>query len=206
MRFIFISLMLLFSISLYAGMDEAKKFYANNQLDEAINELNNVLKENGYNKDALNLLMNIYRKKNNVSLYIKTAKKYIHSGGTLDFDATWSIANTAHEMKDHENALFFAKYCNTLSPNNSSIYNLIGVAYFYLKKYKLSIIALKAAVYYNGNESIYLANLARSYEISEDYAKAFEYYKLSLKKDPNFKRAAMSLQRVEGLLQSKRQN
>lgn len=204
MRKFFVGLMfLLFPISLFAGIEEAKQFYAAKNYDQAIAEANAVLQSDPQNKDALAILVNSYQNKKDYKNYILFSKKFLEAGGKINGDVLWPLANLCHEMKDYESVVFFVKIYNTIQPNNHSAYNLIGVAYYYLNKYRLSVIALKTAVLFMPNEPIYSANLARSYEALGEYQKAYDFYKISLKNDPNFGRAALSLKRVETLLQNK---
>jgi tetratricopeptide (TPR) repeat protein len=150
--------------------------------------------------------MNIQRGNKNEIQAIKTARRLHKIGYNFSYDTLFRYANTAHDNKEHELALYFSKVCNVLRPNSANILNLVGVSYFYLKKYRISLVAFKAAVYYNSEDSIYWANLARSYENLEEYEKALTYYQLSLKKEPGFRRSLLSVDRVKGLLQNQRQN
>jgi len=131
--------------------------------------------------------------------YYDYLASYILSGGSPRYQDVWDAAMGFFEIKDYENTIIFCKYCNYLSPNNHSVFNLIGVTYYYLKKYDLSIIGLRSAVKLMPNEAIYLANLARSYEETGDYKNAYKYYKLSYEKDPNFGRARSGVERLKNM-------
>lgn len=201
-----ILLILGFALNASAALDQAKLLYSQKNYPDALKEVTEHLKQAPNDKDAYLLLMNINREKKDLPSYLWAARKFVVSGGKFNWDSAWDLANVGYQIKDYESVVFFSKICNALSPNNHSVYNLLGVAYFYLKNYKLSIVALKSAVAFLPNDTIYNANLARSYEFVENYEKAAEYYRISLKNDPNFSRSALSLKKVEAILQAKKQN
>jgi len=205
MKSLKIGLLLLMTSSFtFAGMNEARNFYKERKLDDAIREANDVLKQGPGNKEATYFLMNLYNEKKDTFNYLKMAKKYALYDGQITHEMAWNFANIAFNIKDYDTIIFFTKICNALKPNDHSTFNLMGVAYFYLNQYKPSVVSLKAAMALNPTQSIYAANLARSYERLEQWEKAEEYYKISLKYDPGFQRSAVSLKKVQAILQNTR--
>jgi tetratricopeptide (TPR) repeat protein len=148
--------------------------------------------------------MDIYKAQGQSGLYLKVLRNQIENGKNYDYSVLWDGANRSFQIRDYDMVVFFSKQCNEKSPNRHSIYNLMGVAYYYLKQYRLSVIALKTAVAFMPKEPIYNANLGRSYEMLGEYAKAAEYYEVSLKYDPDFRRSALSLKRVKALLSNQK--
>ncbi len=204
-RYLIVLLVCVTSLS-FADLEQAKDKYFNGNYEEALAEVNNILAKDSRNKGALKLLMKVYKSTKKLKLYIATSKKFVKSGGKMSYTEMWKTANTAFQYKDYKSVLFFTNICNYRNPNNHSIMNLMGVAYFYMKKYKLSIIALKVAVLYASYDVIYTANLGRTYEHIGAYKKAYKYYKLSLKNDPNFSRSVTAVKRLKALLMSEANN
>jgi len=188
----------------FAGINEAKNFYKEKKYSDAVAEATNVLKQDSQNREALQLLFTIYSERKDTSNQLTFGKRYVNAGGQITSEMAWNLANIAFQIKDYHSIVIFSKLYNSMKADDHSNYNLLGVAYFYLQQYKPSVIALKTALVLRPNEPIYAANLARSYEMMEHYEKAAEFYKLSLKYDPGFKRSAISLKRVEAILQNKR--
>lgn len=181
---------------LFANFEEAKELYNNKNYNEALSILNQLIEDKKANLEIYKMVMEIYKEKKHQESYLAATKQYIRAGGRINYDSAWALGNYAHQVKKYNDVVIFSKICLTLSPNNHSIYNLMGVAYYYLKKHQLSVVALKSAVTLSAGEPIYTANLARSYESLEDRANAIKYYKLALKNDPQFQRASTALRRL----------
>ncbi len=195
-----IGFLILYTSLTYAGIGKAKELYEVGSYDEAITEINKILSSEPSHTGALKLLMNIHKDNRKTKSYIQTAAKYYKSGGKMSYEQLWKLANTGYQIKDYNSVVFYSRICNFKNPNKHQINNLLGVGYFYLKNYKLSVVALKVAYYYAPREVIYSANLARSYEYLEKYKLAYKFYKKSLAVDPNFTRSAIALKRVQGLM------
>lgn len=184
----------------WADYNKAKELYDLGSYDEAIAELNNILTSEPGNLGALELQMRIYRDTKKSTAYLQSAKSYALRGGNVNYDTAWALSNLAHQIKDYQNAVFFSQICNKLNPNNHSVLNLMGVGLFYLKKYELSIVALKTATRYLPSEPTYNANLARSYEYLSQYKKAYYYYQQTLKYEPSSTRAVVALNKLKTLM------
>jgi len=151
------------------------------------------------NKNVIERLIKIYANTGPRKDYYNYLAYYIKLGGNVKYQDVWAAAMGSFEIKDYNNTITFCKYSNYLSPNNHSVFNLMGVAYYYIQNYELSVIALRSAVKLMPDEAIYIANLARSYEDMKDYKNAYKYYKISLQKDPNFIRSRAALERLKNM-------
>lgn len=188
------------------GSKTSKKTTAKTSYSTLLKESKAELEANPKSVSALKKMMNAYQGLGQNGNFIKTFVRYLKAGGEASFGWTFKNANWAHGLKLHEDALYLSQMSSKLSPNTASVLNLLGVSYFYLKKYRLSAISLKAAVALSPKTAIYSANLARTYEYLEWYKAAKKYYELCLKYDPSFKRSVISLKRVNGILAQNNNN
>ena len=222
-KFILMVLFVFINVFLFANVEEAQKLFNEKKYQEAKTALEKILKENPKDKKAINLmgeiyksminsnprnlnnyklLMNFYKNNRRYSSFFKTLKRYHRYGGRYYYAELWKLSQLAFEIKDHDTVIYLTRRCNKLNPNNHSVLNMMGVSYYYLKKYRLSVIALKAAVKTKVDHDIYNANLARTYVSLGAYKKAYFYYKQALKYNPKLLRASTSIEKVKNLMKT----
>lgn len=180
----------------FADINTAKIFFNQGNYEAVIHETKNLIAVNKNDKEAYEILLKTLKllKKNTEYLYY--LDHYMQINPSIDYATIYEAAVKAYLMKNYPLAIHFTQRAHFLKPQDPEPLNLMGVSYFYMNSYKLSIVALRFAIKYS-NDVNYYANLARSYAKNGQISEAKKYYSKAIALMPNYKRAFVELTKLE---------
>jgi tetratricopeptide (TPR) repeat protein len=166
------------------------------------NHIQSLLSPTGYAK-ALNNVGSIYYNKTKYD----TALHYFQLATTIDsnlYTRYENLGKTEIQKKDFEKARYYFTLVQTRDPGNAnipadmySLYCNIGADFYGKQQYDKAVEQFLNALNYDHSATAF-GNVAASYQLEGDNAKAIEYYQKALAIDPGNKTFAQYLTQLKG--------
>ncbi len=153
------TLLLIFSVGLFADISKGLDLFNKNSFEKAIAELLPHANSGTKDKRVYYALFSIYYRKRQLKSAIKWGIEFLKYG--TDYRLTHDLTLSFYQLKMYKRVIRMAQYANVRFGDKHEFYNLMGMAYYYTGKYLLAEVAIRMANTLAPNSYLYRYNYGR---------------------------------------------
>lgn len=183
---------------LFSNIQSGVDIFNKGNYDKAIEILLPFAKQNSRDQRVYWVLFESFFKKGQHSDAVKWGIEYLKYGS--DFIIVNRLAESFYILKQYENVVRIAQFSNVKHGDKHEMYNIMGMAYFHLKQYKLAEIAIRMANTIHPNYFLYRFNYGQILEEKGDYNGAVRQYTRCVELNPRYTQAVINLNRTKAKL------